>query len=81
MNREERGKQLLEEINLRQVQKHLGKGRYIIGDWEAEVKPDDYYIAPLTHSPQLVRIRRQVELYLPDGVKVTIEKEVQQWKQ
>ncbi|MEW4131924.1 hypothetical protein [Bacillus thuringiensis] len=78
MNREERGEQLLEEINLRQVQKRLGKGQYIIGDWEAEVKPDDDYIAS---SPVLYRVRRQVELYLPDGVKVTIEKEVQQWKQ
>lgn len=82
MSREEQGKQVLEQINLRQVQKNLGKGTYIVGNWEVECSPDDMFLSPFDRlSPKLYTTKKLVELHLPDGVKVTIEKEVTEWRQ
>lgn len=78
MRSKERIQAVLDGINLRQVQKHLGKGMYEVGNWEMSVNPDDYMLK--VGSPQLYAVRREVVLHLPDGVTVTIEKEVTEWK-
>ncbi|PEL24328.1 hypothetical protein [Bacillus toyonensis] len=80
MRSKEQAQTILDGVNLRQVQKQLGKGSYYVGDWEVEVKPNNEFISPFTNSPQLYTTRREVELHLFDGTKVTIEKEVTEWK-